>query len=105
METIDISVPSGSDDAIVRAVEDSAAQVGLTVTLRTTTSTYPGSVHWHFKKPDERRGTLELTYWPKNKRLWAKIQSGRKADWIHASLKQLASAVAGKAKSKVGKRK
>jgi len=76
------------------AVETAAASLGLRVALRTSTRTYPGSIHWHLKKPGEPRGTLELTYWPKTGRLWAKIHRGRRAKWIVGCLAELADKLA-----------
>jgi hypothetical protein len=97
MQTIDLPISPGvSDAAVVKGVEAAARSVGLEVTLRTSSSTYPGSVHWHFKKRLEKRGTLELTFWPKTKKLWAKIQSSRKADWIPSSLDQLVKEFTGR---------
>jgi hypothetical protein len=87
-----------TDGLIVKAVEAAAASLGLRIALRTSTRTYPGSTHWHFKKSGEPRGTLELTYWPKTKRLWAKVHRGRHARWIAGCLAELAEEVARLAK-------
>jgi hypothetical protein len=84
-----------TDRVIVEIVETAATAVGLHVTLRTSTQSYPGSIHWHFKKMGEPRGTLELTYWPEAKRLWAKVHRGRRAKWIAGSLVELTEEVAG----------
>jgi hypothetical protein len=80
-----------TDAAIAKTVEQAARAIGLTTTLRTSSRSYPGSMHWHFKKKAEKRGTLELTYWPKARKLWAKIQAGRSAEWIDMALNQLAT--------------
>jgi hypothetical protein len=90
MQTINIAIPTdAADSVVVKTVEQAARAISLTTTLRTSTRSYPDSVHWHFKKQAEKRGTLELTYWPQKRKLWAKIQSGRTAEWISASLNQL----------------
>ena len=53
----------------------------LTVTMKTTLSKHPGSIHWHAKRGRER-GTLEITLWPSQKRLWFSMQDGRQGDWV-----------------------
>jgi len=97
-----------TDGSIVKAVEAAAASLGLRIALRTSTRTYPGSIHWHFKKVGEPRGTLELTYWPETKRLWVKVHRGRRAKWIAGSLADLAEEVArrlARGKGRKGERK
>ena len=95
VETKEIVVASNATDgSIAKAVEAAATSLGLRIALRTSARAYPGSIHWHFKKTRETRGILELTYWPKSKRLWAKIHRGRRADWIAGSLAELADEVA-----------
>jgi hypothetical protein len=95
VKTKQIAFPSNATGAsIVKAVEAAAASLGLSVALRTSTRTYPGSTHWHFKKRGETQGTLELTYWPESKQLWAKIHRGRRAEWIAGSLAELAGDLA-----------
>jgi hypothetical protein len=51
------------------AVEQAARELGLTITLRTTSAQYPGSTHWHFKR-GRTRGIVEATYWPQQHQLW-----------------------------------
>ena len=41
---------------------------------------YPGSTHWHLKKQGVK-GTLEITWWPKQNRLWLEIRENREAAW------------------------
>lgn len=82
--------------SVAKAVESAATAVGLQIVFRTTTRSYPGSIHWHFKKLGEPRGTLEITYWPKRKRLWAKVHHGRRAKWIAGSLTELAEEINGR---------
>ncbi len=41
---------------------------------------YPGSVHWHLSKRG-KTGTLEVTWWPKQNRLWLQIRENREAPW------------------------
>ncbi|MBX7132774.1 MAG: hypothetical protein K1X67_08875 [Fimbriimonadaceae bacterium] len=61
---------------------------GLVVTLRTTLATYPGSVHWHLKKPGQT-GVLEFTWSAKDKRTWFKVAKNRSAEWIDAIVAEL----------------
>jgi hypothetical protein len=78
-----IHVPeSPSPDKVVLVVERVIGNLGLTVTMRGTLKTYPGSIHWHLKR-GQGRGTLEITWWPERRRLWMKIQAGRTAAWIN----------------------
>jgi hypothetical protein len=97
MTTKEIAIAdTATDGAIVKAVEAAATSLGLRIALRISTRTYPGSIHWHFKKLGEPRGMLELTYWPETKRLWAKVHRGRRAKWIAGSLAELAGEIAGR---------
>ena len=92
METEELKIRKNmSCKDVVRAVEGSGAAVGLGVTLRTSLVSFPGSVHWHFRKHGERRGTLEMTFWPERRRLWVKIQAGRRAGWIRGAMEALAT--------------
>ena len=53
----------------------------LTITMKSTLSKYPGSIHWHVKRGQDP-GTLEVTLWPAQERLWFSVQAGRTADWV-----------------------
>ena len=68
---------SGSESA----VEAACAAEGLRVARKRTLATYPGSVHWHVKRGNAS-GTLEITVWPKGRRVWLKVHAGRRASWI-----------------------
>ena len=59
--------------------------MGLHVAMKGTLASYPGCVHWHYKKQREK-GTLELTLLPGGRRIWASVHSGRKASWIETLL-------------------
>lgn len=63
------------------AVARCSRGLGLLETMKSTLAKYPGSVHWHFKKP-RASGILEVTYWPSGNRLWISVQRGRRADWL-----------------------
>jgi hypothetical protein len=75
---------SGAEEMIERA----AAELGLTIGMKGSLASYPGCVHWHFKNRGHK-GTLEITLWPKNRRIWAQVQDGRKAEWIDEELPRL----------------
>jgi len=82
LNEIDIHVPlTASQSQIIRAVEEIAARQDLEITLRAELKSFPGSTHWHFKR-GRQSGTLEITCWPKGRKLWIKVQAGRTAAWI-----------------------
>jgi hypothetical protein len=79
-----ISSATGLEKKIERLCEAS----GLSVTMKTTSAKFPGSIHWHLKKGRER-GTLEITLWPTQNKLWFSMQDGRSADWVMKMAHQL----------------
>jgi len=82
-------IPINVDPLPTAAQVDAAAQrLGLLVTMKASLTKYPGCTHWHLKRGLER-GTLELTLWPREKRLWASVQDGRTADWIDQAVRDL----------------
>ena len=76
---------SVNPDALVRVVERTCIAHGLTCTLKGTLASYPGCVHWHFKK-GRLKGILEITWWEQEGRLWFKVAQNRRGDWIEASI-------------------
>jgi hypothetical protein len=68
-------------DQIEPAIDSVVIDLDLTVALRGSLKSFPGSTHWHLKRGRER-GTLEITWWPKCRKLWINIQAGRTAPWI-----------------------
>ena len=89
MTEITIPLPAdASCAAIAEIIERVCADEGLTQTLKSTLAAYAGCVHWHFKKGKER-GTLEITWWERENRLWFKVASGRNGDWIAGTLTRL----------------
>jgi hypothetical protein len=81
VETI-IHVPERITPAKIGLIIDKAViGFSLNVTMRGKLKSYPGSTHWHIKRGRER-GTLEVTWWPKRRKLWIKIQAGRTAPWV-----------------------
>jgi hypothetical protein len=82
--------------SIARAIESAAKSHDLQIALKGTLQTCRGCTHWHFKN-GRNSGTLEATMWPKEKRVWLSVQSGRRAVWIERDLpaivKQLQAAL------------
>ncbi|HYL35257.1 MAG TPA: hypothetical protein VEV17_05050 [Bryobacteraceae bacterium] len=93
MLEIEFKVPPNFDSAQAeRAVEPVCAAHGLHIAMKATLASFPGSIHWHFKNQKEK-GTLELTVFPQDRRIWAQIQDGRKAGWIDAMLPKIQRAI------------
>lgn len=86
MEQIEFTVPARRGlqhaDALIERV---CAAHGLRAALKGSLATYPGSFHWHYKKP-QQKGTLELTLLPSQRRIWAAIHTNRAAPWIEEVL-------------------
>jgi hypothetical protein len=91
----EIAIPITSQAAcaeIERCIDRAIANIGLTITLRASLRKFPGCIHWHLKRGRES-GTLEVTFWPQERRAWFTIQNGRKAGWIEEEIKLLDSAI------------
>jgi hypothetical protein len=89
MQEFEFHVPPSAQLANVdSAIESTCLAEGLQVGLKTSVASVPGSVHWHFKRPGER-GILEITSSLPDRRIWAQIQSGRRADWIEPCLERV----------------
>lgn len=96
MIEVEISIPLQTKSASLPArVEKAAASEELIQTLKGTLAKYPGCVHWHFQKGKER-GTLEITWWPKEKRLWFKVAANRRAAWIDEAIPRLKQSIESK---------
>jgi hypothetical protein len=89
MENLDIKSPVNLDaETIASVIEQVCATANLRVTMKSTLKKYPGCIHWHLKKEDER-GILEITWWPcdaetKRPRLWLSVHRNRTADWVES---------------------
>lgn len=89
MVEVDVQVPAQARSAsLARIVERACAVNGLTLTLKGTLVQYPDCVHWHFKKGQER-GTLEITWWERNRRLWFKVAARRQGAWTTDAMARL----------------
>jgi hypothetical protein len=82
MDTYDVAIPESINTSrVTDAVERICTSFELEISLCDTLATYPGCTHWHLRKP-KHSGTLEVTWWPSENRLWLSVQSGRRAEWI-----------------------
>lgn len=72
-------------------VERICAEEGLAQTMKDTLATYPGSIHWHYKRNQKQPGVLEITYWPVRDRLWVSAHQNRLVDWIETVANSLGS--------------
>jgi hypothetical protein len=89
MIEVEIQIPPAiHSSTIIKKVEQVCIDNDLTLTLKGTLAGYPGCVHWHFKK-HKQPGTLEITWWEKEHRLWFKVADHRKGMWIDESLPAL----------------
>ena len=89
MRELDIPVTDWTEPSrIVADVEAVLDRHELLLTMKGTLKTCAGSTHWHYKRGREP-GTLELTLWPTQQRLWITIQEGRTAPWIDEMLPAL----------------
>lgn len=68
---------------VVAMIESTGAQVRSETTLARS----PGARHWHFGWPGQK-GTLELTWDPKARRMWFKVAAGRWGPWIEAVIQE-----------------
>ena len=53
--------------------------------MKGSLSTYPGSIHWHYKSSGQK-GTVEITLLAAQRRIWLQVQDGRRAAWIDREL-------------------
>ena len=98
MNNHDIDLPIDLDErSIAAAVEDTGAEAGLSLNMKTSLKKYPGCTHWHFKRPGQR-GVLEVTWWPgdadiRPPRLWLSVHGNRQSDWISELMPRLRSRI------------
>lgn len=89
MQEFQFQVPQSAQlSGMESTLESICIAEGLHIGMKGSLATFPGSIHWHFKKPGER-GVLEITSCPREKKLWASIQAGRRANWIEPSLMKI----------------
>jgi hypothetical protein len=84
MRAYEVKIPDYADMRSVEfLVQEASRARGLVITMKTTLKSYPGSIHWHLKKGDQR-GTLEATFWKQERRLWLAVHSNRTGDWTRS---------------------
>ena len=89
MKHVEVQTGAARESQTVQQVIESILlRHGLRLTLKGTLGKYPGCVHWHFKK-HRHSGTIELTMWPQERRVWISVQAGRRADWIKRELPEI----------------
>jgi hypothetical protein len=89
MREYDVALQPGvTATGVVQAVDRAAREAGLTQVSKGKLAKYPGSTHWHFKMGCIA-GTLELTYWPQQSRLWFSTHDNRHAPWIDEHIERL----------------
>jgi hypothetical protein len=89
MLEVDVETPENvNNEALVHVVECVCVARQLKCTLKGTLASYPKSIHWHFKQ-GEQKGTLEITWWESQNRLWFKVADGRAGQWIEEYLPQI----------------
>ncbi len=93
MTEVEFAVPQGcSLSGAASLIEKACRECNLRVSTRATLQSYPGCIHWHVKRGIQS-GTLELTLWEAKRRVWARVQDGRRAAWIDDALPQVKDAV------------
>jgi hypothetical protein len=65
-------------------IETCCRDAGLIQGLKGTLIQYPGCIHWHWKRHGEP-GTLEVTLWPRENRLWLSLHANRFGAWTEAA--------------------
>ena len=89
MVEVELQITKGvASKTVQRIVEEVCASNELTCALKGTLVSYPGSIHWHFKQ-GKQRGTLEITWWESEHRLWFKVASGRTSESILKNIPEL----------------
>ena len=89
MIEVELQIPANaSSEIVIEVVEQSCIENNLNCALKGTLAGYPGCVHWHYRN-DKQKGTLEITWWEIENRLWFKVAQGRRGDWIHETLQEL----------------
>jgi hypothetical protein len=89
MIEVDLQIPSGvNGEQIVKVVERVCTANDLACARKGTLASYPGCIHWHFRL-GRQKGTLEITWWESEDRLWFKAAKGRTGEWINEALPKL----------------
>jgi small-conductance mechanosensitive channel len=93
MREIEFAVPHNADlRQATKLIERICAQHKLILAMKGSLAACPGCIHWHYKRQNQK-GTLELTLFARDRRVWEKVQDGRKAPWIEEELPALQWAI------------
>lgn len=93
MRNVEFTLPKNvRDDHVEKAIDRAIMKSGLMITLRDSLKAFPGCIHWHIKYGRES-GTLDITFWPQERRVWFSIQSGRAGTWIDEKMKLVEQAI------------
>ena len=93
MREVDIVISlNASLDSAEGLIEECCEAFGLRQTLKGTLAKYPNCVHWHYQQ-GKQIGTLEITLWHEQRRLWFKVSDGRQATWIGDVVNPLGQAI------------
>lgn len=86
MQEVEFTIPPNCDlTNAERLIEGACSALGLNRAMKGSLASYAGCIHWHYRNQKEK-GTLELTLFARGRRIWAQVQSGRKAPWIEIAL-------------------
>ena len=89
MIEVELQIPANANsDSVNKVLEQVCTANYLTCVLKGTLASYPGCMHWHFRK-EKQKGTLEITWWERENRLWFKVARGRTGNWIDESIAML----------------
>ncbi len=103
MESVEVRlVDPVAPSAVQDAVRAASRELGLVASLLGGLRTFPGSAHWHLKRGAEA-GTIEVTFWPKENRLWLSVQARRTSPWVRQVLPKLRAALARSLKARKGR--
>ncbi len=91
MKIFEVKFPKDTElVTLEELVEHLCSKLGLQPTVKRSLRTYPGSIHWHYKRGEEV-GTLELTLLPTESRLRISIHDNRVGPWTEKTARLLKS--------------
>jgi hypothetical protein len=85
----EVDIPKGADlSTSEQMIEDLCESHGLQIMLKGTLSKHLGCVHYHYKS-GKQKGTLEITLWLKEQRIWFSTRANRSAEWVSECIEQI----------------
>jgi hypothetical protein len=92
MLNIQVNIPKDRHlTGAAQTIERLCAGEGLIRKIKRTLKSRPGYVHWHYTK-DSQPGTLEISLWPKESRIWFSVHDNRRGPWTDDYAARLAAA-------------